>query len=138
ERFVRAGTDPQRRRKPIRASPNSLACRYFPRMTFTRLRLWVLAFAFWASILWASLAGANHIDADRLTHLDEFDPFWPGLHFPKLTSPQWIGEPGVEAVVILSIDDMSATEPYEKFLRPILERLKKSNGHAPLSILCVA
>src|SRR6266705_6906946 len=63
--------------------------------------------------------------ANRLTYLDESDPFYPGLHFPKLTTPQWVGEEGVEAVVILAIDDMRETEKYETFLRPILERLKQ-------------
>src|SRR5688572_25157784 len=67
-------------------------------------------------------------DGSRLAYLEESDPFHPGLKFPKLTTPQWVGEVGVEAVVILSIDDMSATAPYEKYLRPILERLKKING----------
>ena len=74
-------------------------------------------------------------NANRLTYLDESDPLYPGVHFPKLTTPQWIGEPGVDAVVILAIDDMRETERYEKFLRPILERLKRIDGHAPVSIM---
>jgi hypothetical protein len=45
-------------------------------------------------------------NANRLTYLDETDPFCVGRNFPKLTTPQWVGEPGVEAVVILAIDDM--------------------------------
>jgi hypothetical protein len=74
-------------------------------------------------------------NANRLTYLDESDPFSPGLNFPKLVTPQWVGEPGVEAVVTLSIDDMRDTERYEKFLRPILERLKQIDGRAPVSIM---
>jgi len=74
-------------------------------------------------------------NANRLTYLDESDPFYPGLHFPKLTTPQWVGEPGVEAVVILAIDDMRETPRYEAFLRPILERLKRIDGRAPVSIM---
>src|SRR5688572_13768636 len=74
-------------------------------------------------------------NANRLTYLDESNPFYPGLNFPKLITPQWVGEPGVEAVVILSIDDMRETEKYERFLRPILERLKQIDGRAPVSIL---
>lgn len=77
-------------------------------------------------------------DANRLTYLDESDPFHAGLHFPKLTTPQWIGEPGVEAVVILAVDDMSAPGNYETLLRPILERLKQIDGRAPVSIMSVA
>jgi len=63
---------------------------------------------------------AASVDANRLTYLDESDPFYPHVRFPKLTTPQWIGETGVEAVVILSIDDMLETLRYETFLRPIL------------------
>jgi len=63
------------------------------------------------------------------------DPFYPNAAFPKVTTPQWIGEPGVEAVVILAIDDMSDTAKYETFLRPILNRLKQIDGRAPLSIM---
>src|SRR6185436_5636387 len=74
-------------------------------------------------------------NANRLTYLDEPDPFFVGRNFPKLTTPQWIGEPGVEAVVILAIDDMRDPPKYEKFFRPILDRLKKIDGHAPLSIM---
>src|SRR6266700_3935805 len=83
-------------------------------------------------------APANQVDANRLAYLDEADPFHPGLRFPKLTTPQWVGEAGVEAVIILSIDDLSASARYESVLRPILERLKEIDGRAPLSILCVS
>ena len=72
------------------------------------------------------------------TYLDENDPFYVGRDFPKLTTPQWIGEPDVEAVVILAIDDMRSTANYEKYLRPILERLKQIDGRAPVSIYCNA
>ena len=78
---------------------------------------------------------AGAADADRLTYLDGTDPFYPHRDFPKLTTPQWIGEPGVEAVVILAIDDMRETPKYETFLRPLLERLKRIDGRAPVSIL---
>lgn len=74
--------------------------------------------------------------ANRLTYLDEDDPFYPHLKFPKLTTPQWVREDGVEAVVILAIDDMRDTPKYEEMLRPILERLKKIDGRAPVSIMC--
>jgi putative membrane-bound dehydrogenase-like protein len=74
-------------------------------------------------------------NANRLVHLDSDDPFYPGLHFPKLITPQWVGEEGVDAVVILSIDDMRETPKYEAMLRPILERLKKIDGRAAASIM---
>jgi len=75
-------------------------------------------------------------NANRLTYLDGADPFHAGRDFPKLTTPQWAGDPGVEAVVILAIDDMRSNEGrYETMLRPILERLKKIDGRAPVSIM---
>src|SRR5437879_6690454 len=77
-------------------------------------------------------------DGNRLVYLDESDPFYVGRNFPKLTTPQWGGESGVEAVVILAIDDMNQPERWEKFLRPILERLKQIDGRAPVSIMTVS
>jgi putative membrane-bound dehydrogenase-like protein len=74
-------------------------------------------------------------DGNALTYLDSTDPFYVGVHFPKLTTPQWVGEPGVEAVVILAIDDMTESGKYETFLRPILDRLKQIDGRAPVSIM---
>ncbi|MEN9573403.1 MAG: hypothetical protein RL514_1258 [Verrucomicrobiota bacterium] len=73
-------------------------------------------------------------NANRLAYLDEDNPFYPHRDFPKLTTPQWVGEPGVEAVVILAIDDMRESKKYETFLRPILDRLKQMDGRAPVSI----
>src|SRR3989440_6037383 len=52
-----------------------------------------------------------------------------------LITPQWVGEEGVNAVIILAIDDMRGHEKWETFLRPILERLKRIDGRAPLSIM---
>ncbi len=79
---------------------------------------------------------ADGMDANRLTYLDDADPFYVSAQFPKLTTPQWIGEPGVQAVVILAVDDMKSPGPYETFLGPILERLRQIDGRAPVSILC--
>jgi putative membrane-bound dehydrogenase-like protein len=83
-----------------------------------------------------SVPGASEIN--RLAYLDEVNPFYVGVQFPKLITPQWVGEPNVEAVVILAIDDMREPVKYETFLRPVLERLKKIDGRAPLSIYCNA
>ncbi len=74
-------------------------------------------------------------DGNRLAYLDESSPFWPSAKSPRLTTPQWVGEPGVEAVVVLAIDDMRDPAKYETFLRPILDRLKKIDGRAPVSIM---
>src|SRR5215510_16613046 len=73
---------------------------------------------------------------NRLAYLDELDPYYPHAKFPKLITPQWVGEPGVEAVVILAIDDMREPQKYETFLRPLLDRLKQIDGRAPVSIFC--
>lgn len=74
-------------------------------------------------------------DGNRLTYLDELNPYYPHRTFPKLITPQWVGEDGVDAVVILAIDDMRGHEKWEQFLRPILNRLKKIDGRAPVSIM---
>jgi putative membrane-bound dehydrogenase-like protein len=74
-------------------------------------------------------------DGNRLTYLDECNPWYPHRNFSRLTTPQWVGEEGVEAAVILAIDDMRGHEKWEAFLRPILERLKQIDGRAPVSIM---
>src|SRR5262249_26904641 len=74
-------------------------------------------------------------DGNRLTYLDESDPYYVSRSFPRLVTPQWVGEDGVEAVIILAIDDMRDPDKYEKFLRPILQRLKRIDGRAPVSIM---
>jgi hypothetical protein len=81
------------------------------------------------------VALAQSKDGNRLAYLDEVNPYYPSRTFPKLITPQWVGEPGVEAVVILAIDDMREPRRYEAFLRPILRRLKQIDGRAPLSIM---
>jgi hypothetical protein len=72
---------------------------------------------------------------NRLAHMHELDPYYPHAKFPKFITPQWVGEPDVEAVVILAIDDMRDPKKYESYLRPILNRLKKIDGRAPVSIM---
>ncbi len=69
-------------------------------------------------------------DGNRLAHLEENNPWYSHTEFPKLITPQWVGEDGVEAVVILAIDDMRDSAKYEAYLRPILQRLKQIDGRA--------
>jgi putative membrane-bound dehydrogenase-like protein len=77
-------------------------------------------------------------DANRLTYLDEFcDSYVVGLESAKLSTPQWIGEGGVEAVATLGIDDMADVSQYENYLRPLLNRLKQIDGRAPVSIMTI-
>lgn len=74
--------------------------------------------------------------ANRLTYLDHaLDPYYVDQQFPKLVTPQWVGEPGVDAVVVLAIDDMRDPARYESYLRPILDRLKQIDGRASVSIM---
>ncbi len=73
---------------------------------------------------------------NRLAYLNgPVDPYHVSIHTARLITPQWIGEPGVDAVVVLAIDDMSDLDKYENYLRPILERLKQIDGRAPVSIM---
>src|SRR5262245_36848064 len=86
----------------------------------------------------SSSAAAQTKDGNRLAYLDELNPYYPSHTFPKLITPQWVGEKDVEAVVILAIDDMREPKKYEAYLRPILDRLKKIDGRAPVSIMTCA
>jgi len=82
-------------------------------------------------------ADSPYTGGNRLAYLDEINPYYPHKDFAKLTTPQWVGEEGVEAVIILSVDDMRDPVAYERYLRPILNRLKQvknTQGKAPLSI----
>ncbi|MEZ5325591.1 MAG: FG-GAP-like repeat-containing protein [Verrucomicrobiales bacterium] len=72
--------------------------------------------------------------AVQAQHGEGVNPYWPGLDSPKLITPQWIGEEGVEAAILLSIDDMRDPAKYEAFCRPILNRLKEIDGRAPFTI----
>jgi Polysaccharide deacetylase len=111
-------TSPQRKQGPL-AFSLALAC----------AAGWL---ALWSPVL-AQPPKAS--PGNRLAYLDELDPYYPHAKFPKLITPQWVGEDGVEAVVILAIDDMREPAKYEAFLRPILRRLQKIDGRAPVSIM---
>jgi len=88
-----------------------------------------------ASMLLLGYAVAGAGQANRLAYVDDpCNPFYPAPDTAKLTTPQWVGEPGVEAVIVLSCDDLSDPQRHETYLRPILERLAKINGRAPVSL----
>ncbi|MEK6247867.1 MAG: polysaccharide deacetylase family protein, partial [Planctomycetales bacterium] len=77
-------------------------------------------------------AGAGN----RLSYINDFcNPYYADLDFPKLITPQWVGDRNVKAIVTLGIDDMRDAARYEAYLRPILERLKLIDGRAPVSIM---
>src|SRR5882757_9531347 len=109
-------------------------------MSLSRNAAWPRqVFALVVFALFSQFAASGEVltNGNRLVYLDESDPFYPGLNFSKLTTPQWIGEPGVDAAVILAIDDMRDMKHYEEYVRPILERLKKIDGRAHFSIMTI-
>ena len=63
----------------------------------------LLAFLAVLSVNTLILAG----DGNRLSYLDSNEVWYPHKDFPKLITPQWIGEEGVECVVTLAIDDIA-------------------------------
>src|SRR4051812_22058666 len=88
------------------------------------------------ALFYAVASACAENSANRLTALDEFcDIYYPNQNYPKLTTPQWVGEPGVDAVLVFAIDDMRDYAKYEAYLRPILDRLKQVDGRAPVSIM---
>ena len=91
----------------------------------------------WLALLAATASRglADPPGEDRVAGHYQFNPYFPHRDSPRLTTPQWVGEPGVEAVVVLAIDDMRDPAVYEKYLRPILNRLKAIDGRAPVSIM---
>ena len=97
-----------------------------------------------AAMLLLQLGPAHRTGGNRLAYLDELDPWWPDERSPKLTTPIWIGEEdakaGVEAAIVLSIDDMRDPAQYETFLRPILARLQeveRAAGRPPRSPMSI-
>ena len=94
----------------------------------------LIAFVAVVATVNCSIAG----DGNRLSDLDGNEVWYPHKDFPKLITPQWVGEEGVECVVTFAIDDMRDTAKYEAYLRPILQRLKRIDGRAPVSIMTCA
>ena len=66
-----------------------------------------------ASLFLTSLALAADPSGNRLAYLNgPLDPYYPHRNFAKLTTPQWVGEAGIEAVVI-----HAAVGPWQRFDR---------------------
>ncbi len=75
-------------------------------------------------------------DGNRLAYLDApCDPYYVGRQTAKLVTPQWVGEEGVEAVIVLATDDLRDTAKHEAFLRPIHDRLKHIDGRGAVSLM---
>ena len=85
-----------------------------------RNRLWM-----WLGLLVLCCMPVRRTWGIGLTYLDSpVDPYYVGLDTARLITPQWVGDDGVEAVIVLAIDDMTDADKYEQFLRPILNRLQ--------------
>ena len=95
----------------------------------------LFCWAMFAVIVLTTRSASQAGDANRLSYVDSNEVWFPHKEFPKLTTPQWVGEEGVDCVVTLAIDDMRDTAKYEAYLRPILQRLKQIDGRAPVSIM---
>src|SRR5439155_1301508 len=59
---------------------------------------WLAPAILWSAILSVPLLAetpspGKPINPEQLVHLDESDPFYVGRNFPKLTTPQWAGQP---------------------------------------------
>lgn len=78
---------------------------------------------------------AAHARGNRLTYLNGVDPYYVGRNSPRLTTPQWLGEPDVEAVVILAVHAADGPKSCESFWRPMVDRLKQIDKRAALSIM---
>lgn len=104
-----------------------------------------LKLAGWVCLIGLICAGAALADGNRLGYLDTVDPYYVSRYFARLVTPQWADPPAADseeaepaatdAVVILAIDDMRGYEKWEQFLRPTLDRLKRIDGRAPVSIM---
>ena len=60
------------------------------------------------------------------------DPYWPTAGSAKLITPQWIGEPEVEAAILLSIDDMRTRQ----ITRRIAARFSTGSKRSMAARLC--
>ncbi len=102
-------------------------------------------------VLLAALHGVRaNGSGSRLAYLAEENPYYPDGAFPRFTTPMWVGEKGVEAVIALTIDDMCRPFPqghpkglpvyarqprvYLDFLQPVVDRLLAIDGRAPVSV----
>ncbi len=80
-------------------------------------------------------AGAADI-GNRLTYLDEFcDPYYVGLDSARLETPQWVGDEGVEAVIVLANDDLADLARHENYIQPIMQCLKEYHADSGVSLM---
>ena len=79
-----------------------------------------------ALLLLLLCVGTSFADGNRLSYLNgPVDPYYVHRDFARLTTPQWAGEQGVDAVVVLAIDDMRDTKGYEAYVS-VQENVQKN------------
>ncbi|WP_460182348.1 polysaccharide deacetylase family protein [Thermopirellula anaerolimosa] len=86
----------------------------------------------------APIRHMTDLPGNRFWYLSEpFNPYYPHTNFPRLVTPQWVGEEGVRAVVLLTIDDLRSDRKtlFEEYLRPIFEELKSIEGKAAVTLM---
>ena len=71
---------------------------------------WLPAVASLRSLRWRRLNSPPPPTAIAWPTSTRAIPITSPASFPKLITPQWVGEDGVEAVVVLAIDDMRGHE----------------------------
>ena len=97
--------------------------------------MWTSVTLLTLSLAVAGDTGDSGVD-NRLTYLDEFcDPYCVELGSAKLATPQWVGDEGVEAVVVLANDDLGDVGHHEKYIRPIMRRLKEFDADSGVSLM---
>jgi len=90
----------------------------------------------WTLAITLTLVGTGATPANRLARLDEFcNPYSVNRHTARLITPQWIGERGVEAVIVLANDDHRDPAKHEQYMRPILDRLKQIDPSSGVSLM---
>lgn len=75
-------------------------------------------------------------DGNQLLYLEIPLVYHPDSRFPKLTTPMWIGEAGIEAVIILSIDDLRNVDEFSGFLNTVFKGLdERKLPSIPMSLM---
>jgi len=88
----------------------------------------------WLLVLCASSLAYGGTRGNRLAHLDREDPYYVDHESARLVTPQWVGEAGVECVIVPAIDDLRDNAAHlDALIRPMIERLKAIDGRAPIT-----
>ena len=116
----------------------------FPPMHWLPPRVRTLGCALLSLLLLPGPLSADSAGGSRFDYLEESGPFYPNGDFPRLITPQWIGEPGVDAVIHLTVDGISQVKSLPDhaltpaacldFLEPAIRYLTAIDGRAPITL----